>query len=89
MSRKNVLLYALSTCIYCKKTKELLDQLCPEGYACLNVDLLEGEERKEALARMAEHNPARSFPTVIIDKNVIVGFKQDEIKKYLEKKGES
>ncbi|MDD2219047.1 MAG: glutaredoxin domain-containing protein, partial [Desulfoplanes sp.] len=40
---KNVKLYALSTCIHCKNTKEFLDESNAE-YDCCYVDKLEGDE---------------------------------------------
>jgi glutaredoxin-like protein NrdH len=70
--------YALSTCIHCKKAKEFLDQ-CGVAYEPTHVDWLTGQERSDTLAEMKKFNPAQSFPTIIIGDKVIVGFKQDEI----------
>ena len=47
VSRGSIILYALSTCVWCRKTKQLLDQLGVE-YNCVEVDLLEGEEKAKA-----------------------------------------
>ena len=41
-----VKVYALSTCIHCKKAKEYLDK-CGVLYDCVHVDLLTGQERKD------------------------------------------
>ena len=38
-------LYALSTCVWCKKTKQLLDQMGVE-YEFVEVDLLQGDASK-------------------------------------------
>ncbi len=70
--------YALSTCIHCKKAKEFLDH-CGVAYEPTHVDWLTGQERSDTLAEMKKFNPAQSFPTIIIGDKVIVGFKQDEI----------
>lgn len=75
-----VMLYALSTCIWCKKTKQLLTDLGVE-YDYVFVDLLKGEERDEAMKVVEKWNPDCSFPTLVInDQKCIVGFKESEIK---------
>lgn len=77
-------LYALSTCGWCKKTKNLLDQLGVEYYY-MYVDLLEREERDAAVDRVKKWNPLCSFPTLVInDEKCIVGFKESEIRKMVE-----
>lgn len=82
MERSNVKLYALSTCIHCKNTKEFLNK-CGVDYECVEVDKLEGEERKKTLDEVKKFNPSCSFPTVIIGDKVIVGFKKEEIQEAL------
>lgn len=80
-----VMLYALSTCGWCRKTKELLDEL-NIGYDYTYVDQLQGEEQKEAIREVQKFNPACNFPTMVInDDKCIVGFKEDEIRKVLGK----
>ena len=44
-----------------------------------DVDLLTGEARKAALAEVAQYNPNRTFPTLLIDDQVIVGFNEKKI----------
>ncbi len=79
-NRGHIMLYALSTCGWCKKTKRLLNELGVEYYY-LDVDLLGKKEKDEAMKTVKRHNPQRSFPTTIIDdKKCIVGFDEDEIK---------
>ncbi|HDQ40662.1 MAG TPA: glutaredoxin family protein [Desulfonatronum sp.] len=70
--------YAISTCIHCKRAKEYLDQ-CGAPYEPIHVDLLTGQERSDALTEVKKYNPAQSFPTIIIGDVVIVGFRQNEI----------
>ncbi|MDQ7797699.1 MAG: glutaredoxin family protein [Candidatus Edwardsbacteria bacterium] len=78
-----IMLYALSTCVWCRKTKKLLDTLDVE-YEYLFVDLLDGEEEERAMDQVGRYNPGRTFPTMVIDgKRVIVGFKEPEIRKAL------
>ncbi len=82
MSTPDVKLFALSTCSHCKSTKKLLDE-CTVQYNVVNVDLLEGDERKAILEDVKKINPRCSFPTVIIGDKVIVGYKEKEIKEAL------
>ena len=77
-----VKLFTLSTCSHCKSTKKLLAE-CTVQYDVVDVDLLEGEERKAILADVKKFNPKCSFPTIIIGNTVIVGHKEDKIKEAL------
>ena len=78
-----LVLYALSTCPWCKKTKQLLSDLGVEYYYT-DVDLLKGEEKAQSMKVVEKWNPSCSFPTLVIDdKKCIVGFKEDEIRKAL------
>ena len=76
--RGHIILYALSTCVWCRKTKGLLDQLGVE-YNYIDVDLLEGEERTKATEDVKKLNPRCSFPTLAIDDQCIVGFDEQKI----------
>jgi len=80
-----VMLYALSTCGWCRKTKQLLSDL-GVAYDFVYVDLLQGKEREEAISTIKKWNPATSFPTLVInDSKCIVGFDENDIKKELQK----
>lgn len=79
----DVVLYALSTCGWCAKTKNLLNTLGVE-YWFEYVDLLEDDEKEKALATVTKWNPDCSFPTIVInDKKCIIGFKEDKIREAL------
>jgi glutaredoxin-like protein NrdH len=78
----NVMLYALSTCVHCKNTKQFLDE-CGTSYEYVYVDQLQGDERKRVVEEVKKLNPSLSFPTLLIDGKVIVGFKKEEIKELL------
>jgi glutaredoxin len=80
----DVKVYALSTCVHCKKAKEYLDQ-CGVKYNCVFVDQLTGDERKQTIDEVRKHNPSVSFPTLLIDGNVVVGFNQEKIDEALKK----
>lgn len=81
--KKSVKVYALSTCIHCKHCKEFLDER-DQAYDCVYVDKLTGDERKSAIDEIKKVNPGLSFPTVIVEDKVIVGFDRIEIEKALE-----
>ena len=82
-NKGNVVLYALSTCGWCKKTRELLEEL-NIGYKYIYVDLLEGKERNEIIEEVKKYNANLSFPTLVIDEeNTIVGFNEEGIKEAL------
>lgn len=82
-AKHQVMLYALSTCIWCKKTKKLLDDLDVQ-YRYVFVDLLKGKDEEEIMDQVREFNPGCTFPTMVINgQKVIVGLKEPEIKKAL------
>lgn len=82
MPKQPVKIFSLSTCSHCKSTKKLLSE-CTVQYEFVDVDLLEGEERKAILEDVKKLNPKCSFPTIIIGDKVIVGYKEDQIKEAL------
>jgi len=84
MADQKPFLYTLSTCIHCRHLKEYLEE-CGIDYAHVDVDQLEGEDRKKTIAAIKKLNPAVSFPTILIDggDTVIVGFKKKDLQKAL------
>ena len=72
-------LYALSTCVWCKKTKKLLDKLKVK-YSFVYVDHLDEKEKDEIREKLQKLTGRCSFPTIVINKkDYIVGFKITEI----------
>jgi glutaredoxin len=85
-SRNNhrVLFYGLSTCIWCKRTRQFLEEN-DVAFDVIYVDLLEGAERDAAIEEVRRWNPATSFPTLIIDnERSIIGYRPREMKEALE-----
>ncbi len=78
-SKGDIILYALSTCVWCRRTKQLLDQLGVE-YHYVDVDLLEGEEKSKATEEVKNLNPRCSFPTLAINEDCVVGFDEQKIR---------
>ncbi len=77
--KKKVKMYTLSTCGYCKATKKFLDSLKVE-YDFTDVDLLEGEEKATVMEEVRKVNPRFSFPTIVIEDKVIVGFREEDLR---------
>jgi glutaredoxin len=78
-----IVLYALSTCVWCKKVKKLLKKLGVK-YSFIFVDELKGKEKEKIIKQLEKWNPRCSFPTVVINnEKCIVGYKEDEIKEAL------
>ncbi|MFA5222681.1 MAG: glutaredoxin family protein [Methanoregula sp.] len=82
-NRGKVMLYALSTCGWCAKTKDLLRQIGVE-FDFEYVDLLDGKEQDDTITLVEKFNPSGSFPTLVInDKKAIIGFREQEIREAL------
>lgn len=82
--KHSVLLYALSTCIWCRKTRQLLEE-SGVSFDYVYLDLLQGDERLAVEQELRRWNPAKSFPTMVIDGvDSIVGYKPDAIRERLE-----
>jgi len=79
----DLVLFALSTCGWCRKARRFLDEN-GIGYMYVYVDLLSGDDLKEAVREIDKWNPKRSFPTLIIDEgDVLVGFKEAQYEEKL------
>ena len=82
-NKGNIILYALSTCVWCRKTRQLLDQLGVE-YQYVDIDLLQGEEKTKTTEEVKKLNPRCSFPTLSINAQCIVGFDEKKIEEALQ-----
>jgi glutaredoxin len=78
----NIRLYALSTCPYCRMTKRYLDE---HGitYDHIEVDLLEGDAKQQAIDTVKELSGGTSFPVMVADDEVVVGFNKTRIAEIL------
>jgi len=77
-----VTLFALSTCGWCRRTKELLNANGID-YHYIDVDQCTGAERDEVVKRVHELNPRGSYPTIQIDDTVVAGFDEERIRELL------
>jgi glutaredoxin-like protein NrdH len=78
-NKGTVMLYALSTCGWCRMTRELLTNPGVE-FSYVYVDLLTGDELGQVTGELRKFNTKNSFPTLVInDSKVIIGYRDDEI----------
>ncbi|MCK9263238.1 MAG: glutaredoxin family protein [Desulfomonilia bacterium] len=77
-----VKMYTLSTCSHCKATKEFMNDNKVE-YEYVDVDLLDGDDRRSIMEEVKKINSHVSFPTIIIGERIIIGFREDEIREVL------
>lgn len=78
-----VKLYAVSTCAHCRALMEFLDQHQVE-FSFVNVDELEGAARREMVQEVKELNKRCTFPTLVVGEQVVVGFKEAEVRETLQ-----
>jgi len=79
-----VILYALSTCAWCRMTKQFLKDNDIE-YEYIDVDLCEEEDKQKIREHLQSKGGPLSYPTIIVDDNVLItGFRTDKIREALE-----
>jgi glutaredoxin-like protein NrdH len=78
-----VILYTLSTCMWCRMAKNLLRDM-GVGYEYVDMDTLPTEEKDALKRELLRWNPAGSYPTIVInDRESIKGFDESEIREKL------
>jgi glutaredoxin-like protein NrdH len=84
-NKKNkVLIYALSTCAWCKMTKQFFRDNSIE-FEYVDVDLCNDEDKDRIKEDILSRGGSLSYPTIIIDdKTLITGFRKDKIKEVLQ-----
>ncbi len=82
VKRGEVVLYALSTCVWCKKTRALLEEL-GVAYGYEYVDLAAPARQDEIEAEIVALAGRASYPTLIAGDDYVVGYQPDRIKKLL------
>ena len=72
-------LYTLSTCSHCIRAKKFFSENSIE-IEFQDVDKLTGEERERVINEVKKLNPECTFPTICIDKIVLVGFNEEKLR---------
>ncbi len=82
--QKKVEFFGLSTCGWCRKTKEWLDEHNID-YILVYVDKAEGEEREKSQERMKKFAERLSFPLLVINdgEKVIQGYHVEDFEEAL------
>ena len=79
-ARGKIVIYALSTCMWCRMTKSLLKEL-GLAYSFVDVDKLDGPDKDAAKAEIKRWNSSGSYPTIVIDdREAISGYDETEIR---------
>lgn len=78
----SVKVYALSTCPFCRMTREFLSGQGID-FDLVEVDLLEGEERDRAVAEVRRVSGQTSFPVVVSGEDHVVGYDKPSLKALL------
>jgi glutaredoxin-like protein NrdH len=83
-AKHKVFMYALSTCVWCKMTKQFLKDNSI-AFEYVDVDLCTEEDKDKIRKDIQSKGGVLSYPTTIVDdKSVITGFRKDLLKKELE-----
>jgi len=83
-NKHKVLMYALSTCAWCKLTKQFLKDNHVE-YEYVDVDLCNQKDKEKIKNDILNRGGNLSYPTVIIDDKILItGFLKDKLKGALE-----
>jgi len=83
-NRHKVLLYALSTCAWCKMTKKFLNDNKVE-YEYVDIDLCSDKDKAEIRKDIGRRGGEAIYPTIIVDDKVLItGFRKDKISEALD-----
>jgi glutaredoxin-like protein NrdH len=78
-----VLVYALSTCVWCKMTKQFLKDNDVE-YEYIDVDLCDEKDKVKVRQHIQSKGGNLGYPTIIVDDDILInGFRKDKLKEAL------
>lgn len=77
-----VRIYALSTCVYCKKTKEFMKKNGVD-FECIDVDLLEGGEKEKVKEEVRKLCRGCGYPVICVGDEVTSGYDEEKLKKMI------
>ena len=82
-NKHKVILFAISTCAWCKLVKQFLNDNQVE-YNYIDIDLAKEQEKEQIRKIIRDMGGPLSFPTTIIDDKILItGFRKDQIKEAL------
>jgi glutaredoxin-like protein NrdH len=75
----DIKIFALSTCVWCKRAKAFFGTRGIR-YSYIDVDTLDYDAMADAKAMQRQFNPRGSYPTVVIDESTcIVGYDEQKL----------
>jgi glutaredoxin 3 len=77
MSEKIVKVYSTPTCPWCRRTKQFLDN---NGIKYQDLNVAEDKTAREEMINVTHQ---MSVPTITIDGDIVIGFKETELKEKL------
>ena len=79
-----VVVYAISTCPWCRQAKRFLRDHDIE-YEYVDIDLCSTEDREKIRGDILSRRGRLSYPTIIVDDRVLItGYQEDKIREALE-----
>jgi glutaredoxin-like protein NrdH len=83
-NKHKVLVYALSTCGWCKRAKQFLKDNAIE-FEYIDVDICGMEDKEKIRQDIQNRGGTLAYPTVIIDNKILLtGAPQDKLREVLE-----
>jgi len=83
-NKHKVLVYAISTCGWCKRAKTFLNENNVE-YEYVDIDLINDEDKEKIRQDIQNRGGPLAYPTLIIDnKTLLTGAPQDKLKEVLQ-----
>ena len=83
-NKHTVLVYAISTCGWCKRAKTFLNENNVE-YEYVDIDLINDEDKQKIRQDIQNRGGPLAYPTLIIDNKILLtGAPQDKLKEVLE-----
>lgn len=80
---KKIVVYGLSTCPWCRKTKQYFTDMQID-FDYINYDLANEEEQSKIMQDMKELGSGNAFPFVKIGEEVIIGYNPEKFSTLLE-----
>jgi len=81
--QNEIVLFGLSTCMWCRKTKKHLDEH-KVAYSNIFVDLLSLDQKRKVREEVRKYNERMSYPTVKVRDKVVVGYDKKKLNEVLE-----
>ena len=81
--KHNVVLYALSTCMWCQLTKKFLKD-SGVAYEYIDIDLCSDDDKKKIMKDILSKGGRPAYPVVIVDDGTpIIGYHEDKLREAL------